>query len=124
MKVLMHSEEDLTLSEVSAPDFEIVSEDPTAHYSAMQMFGTSMALCTWSVLASYGEQVDVDTADLTVRIRWDYVDQPFRIGKIDMDIDWPGLPASRLDAAQRAAAMCTLHNTLHFPPTVDTRVTN
>jgi len=55
-------------------------------------------------------------------VRWEYSDRPFRISALSMDIDWPGVPASRVAAASRAAAHCTLHNTLTHPPRVETRV--
>ena len=57
-----------------------------------------------------------------MHLAWSYVEDPFRIKKIDMEIDWPELPESRMGAAWRAAAMCTIHNTLAHPPEILTRV--
>lgn len=122
MKVLLHSSEDLELTEFAEPGFEIEPLDPHANYSALQMFATSLALCTYSVLAGYAEQIDTGAQDISVRVRWSYAEEPFRIGYIDMDVRWPGLPESRVKAAKRAAAQCTLHNTLEHPPEVDTEV--
>lgn len=118
----MHTADDLTVRDFMAPDFEIESEDPSAQFSALQMFATSLALCTYSVLYGYGAQLHVASDGIAIRVRWRYVEQPFRIGAIDMKIHWPDLPKSRLKAAERAAAMCTIHNTLHQPPAVVTRV--
>lgn len=122
MRIEMHGESDLTLSNLREPDFQIVQGEHA--YSAMQMFGTSLALCSLSVLAAYAEQLGVGIEKLSCRIRWDYVEDPFRIGEIDMEITWPELPPSRLEAARRAAEKCTIHNTLHHPPEVRTRVSN
>lgn len=122
MHIVMNSAEDLDISDFNQPGINIESNDPEAHYSALQMFATSLALCTYSVLASYAEQIDVKADKLAVHMQWRYAEQPFRIDHIEMEIDWPELPESRLQAAQRAAAMCTLHNTLAQPPDVITQV--
>jgi len=122
MRVIMHNENDLELRDFNQPEFEVQAEDPEAHYSALQMFATSMALCTYSVLVAYSEQIDATTDDIVVKIQWSYADDPFRIGAIDMSIDWPQLPESRLAAAKRVAEQCTLHHTLAHPPRVTTSV--
>lgn len=122
MKVVMHRNEDIELIEFDEPGLNIEQHDPEAHYSAMQMFATAMGLCTYSVLAGYAEQIDAATDQLSIRMRWSYAEHPYRIGQIDMDIQWPELPPNRLEAAQRTATKCTLHNTLEQPPEVATRV--
>lgn len=122
MRIIMNSAEDLDISDFNRPGINIESRDPEAHYSAMQMFATSLALCTYSVLASYAEQIQVKADNLAVHMQWRYGQQPFRIDHIEMEIDWPELPESRLEAARRAAEMCTLHNTLAQPPELVTRV--
>lgn len=122
MRILMHDEQNLELRDFHRPEFEVESADPRAHYSALQMFATSMALCTYSVLVAYSEQINADTHSMVVRIQWDYADDPYRIGNIDMHIQWPELPPSRLHAAQRVAEQCTLHHTLAHPPAVNTDV--
>ncbi|MEW6611153.1 MAG: OsmC family protein [Pseudomonadota bacterium] len=122
MKIVLHADTELTLQEGKASGLEVVAENPDVHYGAMQMFATALALCTYSVLVSYAEQIGTDTEALAIRVRWRYAAHPARIDRIDMDITWPELPESRLPAARRAAAHCTLHNTLHQPPEVHTRV--
>ena len=124
MRILMHSEFDLTVSDFHSSEFEVdVDPHAHAHFSALQMFATSLALCTASVLADYGEQLGAETHALQIRLRWEVEERPRRISHIEMDIEWPGLPTSRLAAAKRAAAHCTLHNTLHHSTKVETRVT-
>lgn len=123
MKVLLHDESDLTLTNLDEPGMEVeVDPGAHAHYSALQMFAASLGLCTASVLSAYGERFDTTTDDLSVRVSWTYAEDPYRVDDIDMRIEWPSLPDSRVEAAQRAAAKCTIHNTLHHPPNVDTRV--
>lgn len=123
MHIQMHGESDLTLSGVEAPGFEVeVDPEVHAHFSALPMFATSLGLCTASVLATYGEQLDVPLEDLRVRVSWTYAEDPYRVDDIDMAITWPSLPESRREAVRRAAEKCTIHNTLHDPPEIETRV--
>ncbi len=123
MNVIMRHSEDLELTDFHEPGLNIQQHNPDAHYSAMQMFATAMGLCTYSVLAGYAEQHATPTEQISLRLRWDYVEHPYRVGQLEMDILWPELPPSRQDAAQRAARKCTLHNTLEQPPQVTTRLT-
>ncbi|MCK9532461.1 MAG: OsmC family protein [Gammaproteobacteria bacterium] len=122
MHILMHSEEDLEISDFLAPEMTVHSHDPDAAYSAIQMFATSLALCAFSVLYAYGETIAVAPDAIGIRMRWSYAADDGRIDEIAMDIDWPGLPQTRQEAARRAAASCTLHRTLEHPPRVQTRI--
>lgn len=125
MKIQMHDESDLTLSKFDEPDFEVdVDEGVHAHYSALQMFATSLGLCTASVVETYGERFDTSADDLSIRLAWSYAEEPYRVDDIEMTIDWPSLPESRQEAVRRAAEKCTIHNTLHDPPEVDTRISD
>ncbi|MFN7134212.1 MAG: OsmC family protein [Myxococcales bacterium] len=125
MKVLLHSEEALTLGAFDSPGLEVeAAPGAHAHYSAFQMFTVGIGLCTASVLSAYGAQIGVPTDQLTVRIAWTLGEKPRRIGTLDMQINWPGLPDSRLRAAELAAAQCPLHRTLELPPKLSTSITN
>ncbi len=122
MKIQLHSDTELSLSQLTADAIEIAADNPLLHYGAMQMFIGALGWCTAKVLMSYGERIQADTADLSLRLKWGYAEKPYRIGHVDMQIRWPALPESRLDAATRAAALCTLHNTLKEGLEVDTVV--
>jgi len=122
MRATLYGESDLELSDFGSDAFEIESRNPEAHFAALQMFATSLALCTYSMLDSYGEQIDITGEAIRIRVRWHYAEEPLRVERIEMAITWPGLPPSRLEAAKRAAGHCTLHNTLARPPQVSTEV--
>lgn len=122
MKIVLDSPTSLTLRDFQNPDFEVESRDPEAHFSALPMFHVSLGLCTYSVVAEYGRRFDAPAEGLEVQMEWEYAEDPYRVGRIDMDIRWPGLPESRVQAVERAAAQCTIHNTLHHPPEMETRV--
>lgn len=116
MHVIVNSNEDIDISNFTSPDINIEPRDPDTHCSALQMFATSLALCTCSVLTRYAEQIGVDSNDLAMHIQWSYDEGPFRINYIEMGIDWAELPKSGLAAAGRAASLCTPHHTLAHPP--------
>lgn len=123
MLITIHDESNLTLTEFERPGFEVEADPGTeGRFAALQMFATSLGMCTASVLATYGQHFEIDMTDMTVRVDWSYAEDPYRVDDIDMGIDWPSLPDSRREAAERAAEQCTIHNTLHYEPTITTRV--
>ena len=124
MKIIMRSEENLEFRQFNESGFDIESLAPEFHYSALQMFATSLAMCTYSVLFAYAEQVKTSANSLVISVNWTYAKDSARVNNINMNIQWPALPSSRLNAAQRAASLCTLHQTLENPPHIVTKVEN
>ena len=122
MKIILHGEEDLEFAQFTEVGMDLEPRDPDAQYSAPQMFATSLAICTYSVLHAYGEQIDTASDDIAIRVSWDYADRSRRIANIRMKLNWPALPDSRIEAAQRAAEHCLIHETLAQPPRVETRI--
>jgi uncharacterized OsmC-like protein len=123
MLIFLEDQTSITLSQFSEPDFQIEAASEETHFSAIPMFATSLGLCTFSVIAEYARRFEADTTSIEVQVDWDYAEDPFRIGEIDMEIRWPQLPEERLQAVERAAAHCTIHNTLEHPPEMQTTVT-
>ena len=122
MKITQHHDTDISVSLLHEPGFDIHSEDPQAYFGAVHMCVVSLAWCTFSVLASYGQRIDAGVQDLSMRLRWSYAERPRRIDKVDMAIHWPQVPEARLDATMRAAALCTLHNTLQRGLEIETSI--
>lgn len=122
MQVVLHSETELELSELTIPGFDLASDTQDLAFSAIPMFVTSLALCAASVLISYADHLQTAFDQLRLRVTWGYEEDPRRIGEIEIDIVWPELPPSRRDAARHAAEQCTLHHTLAIPPRVKTEV--
>jgi uncharacterized OsmC-like protein len=122
MRIVLHAENDLEVTRLLEPEMIVETLDPEAAYSALQMFATSIALCSFSMLYGYAATVGANPADIALRVRWEYATGENRIADIDLAIDWPGLPESRRAAAERAAALCTLHKTLEHSPRVATRL--
>ncbi len=92
-------------------------------YSPGHMLASSLAVCTYSILQSWATNADIPAADLAVEVGFGYVEKPHRIGKMEVALDWPSLPAERREAARRAAGLCPIHRTLHALPEVTTVVT-
>ena len=120
MNIRLVGDTEIRLSQLHVEGFEISSDNPELHYGALQTFVTSLAMCTFAMLASYGQRIGAGVENLTFVMKWTLCERPRRIEHVDMDIRWPEIPESRLDAAMRAAATCTLHRTLQHAVEVDT----
>lgn len=122
MQIVLHNDTELSVSQLQEPGFNTTVAHPDLKLGAVHLSLVSLAWCTYSVLASYGQRIDAPTDDLSVRVHWRYVERPHRIGHIEMAVHWPQVPESRLDAAMRAAASCTLHNSLQHGLEIDTLI--
>lgn len=99
-----------------------VREEEGGRFGPLPMMAASLGTCTLSVLLSWAENADLDPSELEVAVRWEYVDDPYRVGSYEQEIRWPGLPEDRFTAARRVADQCTVHHTLEHPPEMTTRV--
>jgi uncharacterized OsmC-like protein len=122
MKITLLSEEKIRLEPGAGPlTIEATSVDQT--YSPFHMLASSLATCTFSVLYSWATHAKLDVATLALEVGWTFAEKPHRVGDMQLTVHWPGLPPDRVAAAQRAAALCTVHATLHQPPHVGIEVT-
>lgn len=120
MKIILTSETSIRLVPDTGP-MTIEAASVEQQYSPFHMLGSSLAFCTFSVMYSWANHVKLPVDDLVLDVAWEFADDPHRVGRIDMTFDWPSLPEKRLNAAKRAAALCTIHATLHHPPVVNVR---
>lgn len=97
-------------------------EEEGGRLGPLEMLAASLATCTVAVLTSWGRNVGLDPDDLVVRLEWEYVDDPYRVGRYDLEVRWPGLPDGRRDRARRVVEACTVHHTLAHPPEMEVRV--
>lgn len=122
VKITLLSDDAILLEPVPGPlEIEALSADQP--YSPFHMLASSLAYCTFSVLYAWGSQAGISADDLTLEVHWTFADDPHRVDSISMSFKWPSLPAKRLDAAQRAAELCTIHATLSHPPTITVAAT-
>lgn len=121
MKIILLSDDKIRLEPGATPlTIEATSADQT--YSPFHMLASSLAMCTFSVLYSWATNAKLDVATLALEVEWAFAEQPHRVGDIRVTVKWPGLPPARLAAAQRAAALCAVHATLHHPPEIGIQV--
>ncbi|HEU4631091.1 MAG TPA: OsmC family protein [Gemmatimonadaceae bacterium] len=117
MKIILLAEDAIRLEPEPGPmTIEALSADQL--YSPFHMLASGLAFCTFSILHSWAETVKLPADDLAVEVRWSFAEEPHRIGALTMTLDWPGLPPARRAAAERVAALCPIHGTLHHPPAV------
>jgi uncharacterized OsmC-like protein len=95
----------------------IEAESADRQFSPFQMLGGSLAVCTFSVLASWATHANIPIDDLVIDVSWTFAEQPHRVASVTLAFAWKSLPANRLEAAKRAATLCPVHATLSHGPT-------
>jgi uncharacterized OsmC-like protein len=122
VKITLLSDDRIRYEPTAGP-ITIEAPSPETSYTPFHMLGSSLAACTFSVLAAWGERAKFGLDDLVLEVWWTFAEKPHRVDQLGLDIHWPSLPASRLEAAKRAAALCTVHQTLEHPPAMPVVVT-
>ena len=117
MKITLTGEDSISLEPTDGP---MTIEAPSAdrQYSPFHMLGSSLAYCTFSVLYSWATHANLSIEGMQIGVRWTFGGDPKRVDAIALTFRWPSLPPSRLNAAKRVAAMCTVHETLHHSTSV------
>jgi uncharacterized OsmC-like protein len=122
MKTHLFAETELHLSDFEGDELIFTQESEALYYGAIAMFVTSLGRCTYAVLSNYAMRLDLDPDNITIKLNWDFAYEPTVISEIDMQITWPELPDSRRKAVERAAHLCTVHNTIKECVEITTRV--
>lgn len=121
MKILLLSDERIRLEGTPGP-LTIEADQPDAQYSPFHMLASALATCVFSVLASWAEHAKLEMSSLAIEVGWRFAEKPHRVGTLDVKLIWPQLPPERRPAAERAAHLCAIHNTLLNTPTVLTEI--
>lgn len=121
MRIQILSDEKIRL-EGNAGPLSIEAQSADAQYSPFHMLGSALATCVFSVLASWSEHAKIDVSTLAIEVGWSFAEKPHRVGDMQLTIEWPSLPAERRTAAERAAHLCAIHNTLSHSPTIRTEI--
>lgn len=120
MKITLLSDDAIRLELVPGP-LSIEAASAETSYSPFHMVASGLATCTFSVLHSWATHKSLKIDDLSLEVRWRFVDDPHRVSHYDVALQWPSLPSERLATAKRVAALCTVHATLMHPPTIEIR---
>ena len=85
-----------------------------------ELFVAGLASCVAFYARRYLARHDLPTDGLAVSADYTLGGRPARVTDVAIRITPPpGLPVERRDAFLAVASHCTVHNTLHEPPTVD-----
>ena len=121
MKITLLGEDGIRLEPIPGP-MTIEADSADQLYSPFHMLASSLAFCTYSVLASWASNAKLESSDIVVEVKWTFAEDPHRVGELSMNIEWPSLPEPRRSAASRVADLCAVHATLTHPPTITTVV--
>ena len=121
MKITLLGDDAVRL-EAGVGPLTVEAERADQPYSPFHMLGSSLALCEYSVLASWASHAKLSADDLAVEVRWALDEKSHQMNAITLTLAWPSLPAARLEAAKRATAICPIHRTLSHPPTISVEV--
>ena len=121
MKITLLGEDGIRLDPIPGP-MTIEADSADKLYSPFHMLASSLAFCTYSVLASWASNAKIESGDIVIEVKWTFAEDPHRVGEIDMNIEWPSLPEARRSAASRVADLCAVHASLIHPPTIKTVV--
>ena len=118
MKITLLADDVIRREPVAGP---LTIEAATAEmtYSPFHMLASALASCTFSVLHSWATHAKLSVDDLSLEVHWQFGEDPHRVSDMTVIFDWPSLPAGRLAAAKRVAALCTVHATLTEPPQLE-----
>jgi uncharacterized OsmC-like protein len=117
MKLTLLGEDSIRLEPTEGPmNIEAVTAEQS--YSPFHMLAGGLAYCTFSVLYSWASHAKFNADDLIIDVKWTFAEDPHRVGSFDVRFSWPSLSPNRLEAAKRVAEMCTIHATLHHPPSI------
>jgi uncharacterized OsmC-like protein len=117
MKITLTGEDSLRVEAIGG---QLTIEAPTAdlQYSPFHMLGSSLGMCTFSVVQSWASNKNLVADDLTIDVSWSFVEGQHRVGTMKVKLDWPTLAPELWPRALRAASLCGIHNTLTHPPMI------
>ena len=121
MKITLLSDDRIRLDGGAGP-MSIEAESAEMSYSPFHMLASGLATCTLSVLHAWAANAKLPSDGLAIEVGWDFVEDPHRVGRMAVDVEWPGLPENRRAAAQRVADLCTVKVTMKHPPEFVTQV--
>ena len=124
MNIEVLGQTELRLSRFDLDELNISLASEAMHYTAIAMFVSSLARCTFAVLDHYAMRMEVSTENIVTHLTWDFIDKPTRINQINMKIFWPELPDNRVDSVARASRKCTISTTVKDCIEINTSVFN
>lgn len=115
MKLTLVSDDTVRFDDTPGP---MTIEAPSADkpYTPFHMLAGAVADCTYYTVRSWASNAGVDAGDLSVEVKLIFAEHPHRAEAFEITLIWPSLPPERLASAERAAALCSVHQTLLHTP--------
>lgn len=114
MRIVLLSEFRIRLEGSEQPlTIEAASSD--ADFSPFHMLASGLGACVYSLLYGWALQAKLSPDDLAIEVTWRFADEPRRVARYDLTLEWPSLPEERRAAAVRLVDHCPVHATLENP---------
>ena len=124
MNIDVLGQTELRLSRFDLEELNVSLKNEAMRYSAIAMFVTSLARCTFAVWDHYAMRMEITTENIVAHLTWDFIEDPTRINQITMKIIWPELPDKRIASVERASHKCTISTTVKDCIKINTSVSN
>jgi len=124
MHILLQNQTEILINQFDQDQLTTELANENLYFGAMPMFVASLGRCTYAVLESYSMRLDIPAENIEMKLKWQYGKKPTRISAIEMHIFWQELPDNRLKAVEKAAHICTIHQTIKNCVDVSTKVFN
>ncbi len=124
MNIEVLGQTELRLSRFDEDGLDIRLANEVMRFSAIAMFVTSIARCTFAVLDQYSMRMEIPTKNIITHLTWNFIEKPTRINQIEMNIIWPELPDKRVASVERALHKCTISSTIKDCIEINTQVFN
>lgn len=86
-----------------------------------ELFVASLAACVGYYAERFLRRHGLSAHGLSVAASYGWAEHPHRVGRIEVEVDAPGLTDAARDAFARVIEHCTVHNSLRQPPEVTVR---
>lgn len=91
-----------------------------AGMSPVELFVGSLAACVGYFVARYCTRHEIPVEGFRIETEWSMVEQPHRIGRIQLRLHLPsGVPSSERVKLLKVAHGCTVHQSIIHTPTID-----
>ena len=88
-----------------------------------ETFIAALGSCMGVYVLNYCKNVQINTNDMILSVRWEKASNPARISNIEVEICLPKmLSEERRQAIIKVAEHCLVHNTIHIPPKLQVSV--
>jgi uncharacterized OsmC-like protein len=114
--------------EATARGHRVISDQPAANgggdtgMTPPELLLASLAACAGFYAAQYLKNHSLPQTGLGVVVAADKVLAPARLGRFQVQVHAPGLPAEHEAGLLRAVNACLIKNTLAHPPVIETLV--